>query len=823
MSTLLQDLRFGLRMLAKNPGFTAVTILTLALGIGATTAIFSVIYAVLLRPLPYFQADRLLELREVNDHGGAMNFADPNFQDVRASSQSLEGVAEYGAWLESVAGASEPTRTMVARVSRDFFPLLRVQPVMGRGFAAEDQRFGAAPVALASYAYWQDTLGGAGDLSRVKLTIENQTVSVIGVLPPGFRYPEDSDLWVPRELLENLPSRTAHNWRVLARLREGGPLQPARIELTGIAHRLKKQFGKDTGMVDVSAVRMQDWMTRHVQKPLTILLAAVGFLLLVACANVANLLLARLSWRERELAVRLALGAGRGRLMGQFLTESMLLALAGGALGVALAHWGVQTLLAIAPANLAGTGQAGINLPVLLFTLILATGVAASLGFLAAGRAAFGHPESALAERGQGQLGTVRSQRLGRAIASAQLAITLVLLVGAGLLGRSLLRVLAVSPGFRTDHLLTLDLRLPDLDLPAPGPQADRQRAQRAAFLDHLLARLRALPGVQEVGGTGGLPLSGELADGTFLVMNPSDKAPSMDDFEKLAHNTARTGEADYCVASEGYFRALGIPLLRGRLFSETDTMDSPHVALISQALARERWPRQDPLGQTLEFGNMDGDARLLTVVGVVGDVHDDSLESPPAPIIYVSARQRAQSTFHFVVVMRTALPPAALIPAARAIVRDLAPEVPPSFSTFNKVFADSLQTRRFNLLLVGVFAATALLLAITGIYGVVSYSVAQRTREFGVRMALGAEAGDVLRQVLGQGLVTALVGVGLGAAGSLALTRTMSSLLFGISPTDPPTFAGVAVALLSVALGACYLPARRATKVDPMVALRHE
>src|SRR5271157_575792 len=816
MSTLIQDLKFGLRMLAKNPGFTGVAVLTLALGIGATVAIFSVVYGVLLRPLPYFQPDRLVELREVNSRGGRMQFADPNFEDVRASSQTLDGVAEYAAWLESVAGPSEPTRTMTASVSRDFFPMLRVQPVLGRGFAPEDQRFGAAPVALVSYAYWKQYLGGASDLSRTKLNIENHDVAVVGVLPAGFRFPSDSDIWVPRELWERYPSRTAHNWHVLARLRQGVVLAQARSELTGIARRLKQQFGKDTMMVDISAVRLQDFLTSDVSEPLHILLGAVGFLLLVACANVANLLLARVAAREREFAIRVALGAGRLRLVGQFLTETLLLALAGGALGVLLAQWGVDALLAIAPSNLAPSEHVSVNLPVLLFAVAMAMGVALSLGLFAAWRAARGDPEQALAERGQGYLGTVHGHRLGRAVASAQLAITLVLLVGAGLLGRSLLRVLSVDPGFRTDHILTMDMALP----PA---EKDADQVQRLDFLNNLFAQLRALPGVVEVGGTGGLPLSEDLADGTFLVMNPGEKAPGMDNLEKLFQDTTRTGSADYCVASEGYFHVLGIPLLRGRLFRDTDTMNSPHVALISQTLARQKWPNQDPLGQTLEFGNMDGDTRLLTVVGIVGDVHVENLEAKPPAIIYVDYQQRPQAAWQFTVVVRSSLPPATLIPAARRILRDLAPEVPPSFSTFTKVFADSLKARCFNLTLVGVFASTALLLAMAGIYGVMAYSVAQRTREFGVRIALGAEVADVLRLVLRQGLAIVAVGVALGILGSFALTRIMATLLFGVSATDPLTFAGVTIALALVALAASYVPARRATKVDPMVALRYE
>ena len=819
MGVLFQDVRYGLRMLAKNPGFTAVAVLTLALGIGANSAIFSVVYGVLLRPLPYPKPDQIVDLREVSAEGGRMHFADPNFEDVRSQSHVFQGVAEYSAWLQPVSGGSEPTRSTVASVSHDFFPLMAVGPVLGRGFLAEDQRFGAAPVALVSYGYWKQYLGGMNNLSTLKLTIENQSVSVVGVLPPGFRFPSDSDIWVPRELWERLPSRTAHNWQVVARLRDGVPLAQARAELTGIAQRLKQQYGQDTMMTDVAVSPLRDALTSDIRPALLVLLGAVGFLLLVACANVVNLLLAQAAARERELAVRSALGAGRNRLVRQFLTEALLLSVAGGTLGVLAALWGVDALVALAPSNLPRLQDVAVNLPVLSFTFALSVAVAAGLGIFTALRATSGELQGALVERGQGHTGTLRGQRLSRVIIAAQMAITVVLLAGAGLLGRSLLRVLEVNPGFRTEHVLTIDLAM-------PSAGNDTQKVQRVAFLSELFSRLRAVPGVLEVGGVDGLPLTSGLPDGTYVLMNPQENPQRIKDLEQLWHDSTRTGDADYCLASEGYFRALGIPLLRGRLFDQRDTMDAPHVALISQSLAREKWPNQDPLGRTIEFGNMDGDLRLLTVVGVVGDVREDSLEARPRPTIYVNYRQRPQAmnaTGRFTLVMRTAADPAVVFSAAREIVRGLDPNVPPSFNTFTEVFSASLKTRRFNLTLVGVFAATALLLAVAGIYGVMAYSVARRTHEMGVRIALGAGAPDVLRLVLSQAMLTTVVGVVVGIAGSFVLTRAMQSLLFGVSATDPVTLAGVALLLGFAALLASYIPARRATKVDPMVALRYE
>jgi putative ABC transport system permease protein len=815
METMIQDFRYALRVLRKTPGFTFVTVFTLALGIGATTAIFGVVYGVLLRPLPYDHPNQIVQLWEVNDHGHRVHFTDPNFEDIRSQNHSLEGLAEFGTEEESVSGGAEPTRTIVSSVSQDFFPLMRVQPVLGRGFLAENHRFGAAPVALVSYGYWTQELGSARDLSAVKLTIMNQPVSVIGVLPAGFRFPEQAEIWVPRELWERLPSRTAHNWQLVGRLRDGVDPVQAQAELTVIARQIKQQFGRDVDMTDVAMVRLQEAMTGSVRPALLILLGAVGFLLLIACANVANLLLAQASTRERELAIRAAVGAGRARLARQFLTESLVLSIAGGGLGVLIARWGVVALLQLAPPEMPHFEGAPISLPVLLFAFGICLVVALGLGLFSVARATSGDVQRALGEQGRSQTSSRRSQRVGRAIIAGQLAITLVLLTGAGLLGRSLLQVLSIDPGFRTDHIVTVDLAL------SFAPE-DARRA-RAQLLTELLARLSHIPGVEDAGGAATLPLTSGLADGTYAMLTPSGQPPrSLDDWGTWIHD-ARTGYGEYCPVSEGYFRVLGIPLLQGRLFDDSDTMDAPHVAVISQSLAREQWPGQDPIGHRLEFGNMDGDLRPLTIIGVVADVHEDSLEKPTGPIVYVNYRQRPQATSNFVAVLRSATDPSAVISSARQIVRELDPNVPPIIGTFAEVSALSLQSRRFNLILLGAFAGTALLLAVAGLYGVMAYSVARRTAELGTRIALGATRANVLRMVLRQGLATAVIGVAIGIAGALGLTRTLQSFLFGLSPTDPLTFAVVALLLILVALLACYIPARRASKVDPMTALRYE
>ncbi len=764
MQILWLHFRHALRQLRIRPGFTAITVLTLALGIGATTAIFSVVYGVLLRPLPYANPDQIVQLWELDATGHRMNFAEPNFVDLRAASNSFAAITETGGDEVTVTGGAAPTRVNAAVVSQDFFKVLQVSPVVGRGFSSEDQRQGAAPVLLVSHAYWQQYLGGAPDLSKFKLVADNRVFSVIGVMPQNFSFPDNAALWIPRDFFPPDTSRTAHNWVVFGRLADHASLPQASAELNTIAHRLKQQYGQDTDMSTASVIRLQDAMTAQVRPALFLLLGAVGFLLLVACANVANLLLAQSAARQRELAIRAALGADRHTLVRQFLVESFVLCGISGALGVIAARWGVDLLVALAPKDLPRLDSVSTNLPVLFFVLCLTILLSVALGIFTAFRATTGDVREALAEGGREQISGPRGQRFGRTIVAAQLATTLVLLVGAGLLGRSLLRVLSVDPGFRTEHIVTMDLSLPSIEKDADKPA-------RVQFVDELIGRLRALPGVASVGAAGSLPLASDfLPNGTFLVLHPGQQPQRVEDFEALMHNTSITGYADYCVASDDFFSVLGIPLRDGRFFDSRDTLDTPHVAVINEALARKRWPNENPLGQTIEFGNMDGDLRLLTIVGVVGDVRTRSLETRPSPTIYVNYRQRPQSTSSFTVVMRTSLPPTTLIPEGREILHSLDPNLPPHFNTFGEIFVSSLAARRFNLILVAAFAAAALLLAAAGIYGVMAYSVARRTRELGVRMALGATAGDVLRLVLGQGLGTTAIGVAIGIAGSLAL-----------------------------------------------------
>ncbi len=570
-------------------------------------------------------------------------------------------------------------------------------------------------------------------------------------------------------------------------------------------------------------VALHDSMTRPTRSALLILLGAVGFLLLVACANVANLLLAQASVRERELAVRSALGAARGRLIRQFLTEASLLALVSGALGTLGAYVGVSGLLALAPASLPRLDSISINPPVLLFALLLSSAVAIGLGAFTAIRATSGNVREALGEGGRSQAGSLASQRLGRGIVAAQIAITLVLVIGAGLLGRSLMKILEVNPGFRVDKIVTMDVTLP-----WPGWTDDKAKAAEVNFFSNLIARLKQIPGVRHVGATNGLPMDGGLPNGLFLLMTQDElpKTPNNVDelgreFDLLFQQKQRLGEAEYCIATAGYFQALEIPLIRGRMFDDRDTADAPHVALISESLARSRWPGQDPIGRTIEFGGMDGDMRLLTIVGIVSDIHENGLDAPPRPTVYVDLFQRPRPAIS--VTMLSDANTQMITTAARGILQELNPEIPANFRTLQQVYSASLGSRRFNLILIAFFGVVALVLATAGVFGVMAYSVSRRTREIGVRVALGARSRDVLKMILSQGLRTILIGLLIGLAGSLALTRTMASLLFEVTATDPLTFAAVIALLIAAALLACYIPARRATKVDPIVALRYE
>ena len=823
METLLRELRYSLRALTKSRGFSAIAILTLALGIGASTSIFSVVDAVLLRALPYPNLRQIVRVWEQTPNGHRLQFADPNFDDFHAQNNTFAHLAEYAELPRSVSGGREPVRVNIAEVTGGFFEAFGVAPFRGRDFAPEEQRPQGTPAAIVSYHYWQRYLGGAADLSRCHLSMEGAVYPVIGVMPEGFDFPAGVAAWIPRDFPRD-QSRSAHNWDSIGRVRDGITLAQARANLSAIARRIKNHYGKDVDLSDAAVLPLADAMVGDVRTALVTLLGAVGLLLLVACANVAGLLLGRNSARSKELAVRVALGAGRGRLMQQFLAESFSLSLVGGVLGILLAAWAVRILPAILPANLPRQQGISVNTPVLLFALVAIVAVAVSLGLFAAWRAAHGDLQEALTSGCRSFTGSAASQRFRGFVVIGEIAATLVILIGAALLGRSFWRLIETSPGFRQQNLITMQFLPPNPQGHVMMDQSDV--ARQVHLVEEISNRLRTIPGVESLGLAGAMPVAegDNLSEGDFLILNGKKPPANFEDFGRLAQNRSQAGHALYCVAGKAYFRTLGISLVRGRMFGEHDNWSSPHVAVISESLARERWPNQDPIGQIIEFGNMDGNLKPLTIVGIAGDVRARGLDHAPSGVIYVDYRQRgfninSQPT----ILMRSAVPLGEIVPKARGIFRDLAPDAPVKFSTFADEMGGWLADRRFLLLLVGLFSAAALTLAAVGIYGVVAFSVTRRTQEIGIRMALGAQRRDVLRLVVGEGARLALSGVAIGIAASLFITRLLSSLLFGVSATDPITFAGVGALLSLVALLASYIPARRAMRLDPNRALHYE
>jgi ABC-type antimicrobial peptide transport system permease subunit len=824
METLIKDLRYGIRSLTKRPGFTAIAVLTLALGIGASTAIFSVVDGVLLRSLPYPDADQIVQLREVNERGGRMPFAEPNFLDVRARSHSFQGIAQYAGQLATITGGSEPVRASTYTVSADFFNVLGIKPIVGRTFAPEESKAGG--VAVVSYGFWQRLLGGKPDLTGTSLRVMDQSLNVIGVMPAEFAFPRNAEIWVPREMFPAEISRSAHNWSVVARMRPDVTAEQAYADVNGIAKQLKQEFGKDMDGVDFAVVPQQEYMVGNVRGALLMIFTAVGFLLLVACANVANLLLAQVTTRQREFSVRAALGATRSRLARQFITENLLLVIIAGALGVLFAFWGVNLLLGLNQQALPRMSEIGVNARVVGFTLGLSVLIAVLLGIVPLLRFSMKDLEASLREAGGATLGSA-GQHSRNLLVVAQMALTLILLVGAGLLGKSFYRLLQIDPGFRTESAVAMELSLPNPrmdesrykklmesyerlmkggEAPAEDTRFTAEEERQRLFQQQLLERLGNTPGVTAAGTINYLPLAGGGPDGNFLVNN----------------NPARQGHAEYRLASAGYFAAMGIPLLRGRTFDATDQVNAPNAAVVSQAFVKKYFANEDVIGQTIQFGNMDGDLRLLHIVGVVGDVHDYGVDVAVGPTVYGNALQRLPSST-WNVVARAQAEPGSLVPVMRETVRSLDSQLPLKFRTLDQVFSSSLDQRRFSLVIFGVFGVAALLMAAMGIYGVTAYVVTQRTREIGIRMALGAQLADVLKMVLRYAMTLVVIGTIAGLAGAYAVTRVMSNLLFEVTPTDLVTFVAVPAVLLLVALVACLIPARRATKVDPLITLRYE
>ena len=811
LEQLWQDVRYAARMLRKSPGFTAVAVLTLALGIGANTAIFSVVYAVLLRPLPYADPGQLVIIFQAKPQEQVpftgINYL--NFAECRAQSHAFAEMAANQAHQLTLTGAGEPSVLTTMVVTPEIFSLLEAQPLLGRTFLAEDGKRGAAPVVILSENLWRSQFGADPNLVGRSISLDKRLFAVVGIMPASFHsllLTAHEDIWIPiaqDPLFGPWMSRFSGHWlRVIGRLKPGVSLAQAQAEMDAMSAALAKEDPADNAGWQIRVAPLQENIVGESRTALLVSLAAVGLVLLIACVNIANLLLSRASSRAREIALRIALGAGRKRIVRQLLTESAVLGLLGGIAGIVLAYWGVHALSSLLPADLPRAQTIRVDGWVLGFAVVLSFvasfifGLAPSL-FAADSSLQRGLKESA------GRSGESGGQRRARGfLAVAEIALAMVLLVAAGLLMRSFTMLTSVNPGFNAEHVVKADISLPQFQYSTPQ--------QWSAFSDALLERIHAEPGLQDSAMAAPLPLDeGNVNLGFEIVGNPP-----------LPPNTAVT--ADFTSVSPDYFRVMEIPLLRGRLFNEQDSPSAPRVALISETLARRFFPNQDVLGKQLKFGfPPDGDV-AREIVGVVGDVRDISLSEAPGPMMYVPF---AQAPFWGgQLVVRSSLSSASAAVSIRKVTHDIDKDLPVTdIATLPETLDASVAQPRFRTLLIGLFGLIALLLAAVGIFGVISYSVSRRTHEIGIRVALGATPASVLRLILGESAKLVLLGLAVGIPVALGLARFLSSLLFEVHPADPLTFFGVAVLLTAVALIACYLPARRAMRVDPMVALRYE
>ncbi|HZS05943.1 MAG TPA: ABC transporter permease [Blastocatellia bacterium] len=791
METLWHDLRYGVRMLRRRPGFTAVAVIALALGIGANTAIFSVVYGVLLRPLPYKDAERIV----------IASISPPDFRDLKEANQVFDQMAIWASNLYNVNTGGEVSQVLGAVVSPEFFPMLG-NPLLGRVFRPEEDR---TPLAVISHDFWQSRYGGEQDAIGKTIRLSGKVYTIIGVMPPEFQYPNGQfKLWVTfNSAMDAAPGQAENRqlriFRAVAHLKPGVTAARMQDEIASISLRLQQQYPKTNSGVMIEFRSLPERILGDVRRALWVLLGTVGFVLLIACANVANLTLARTAAREREIAIRTAMGAGRWRVMRQLLTESLLLAGLGGALGLLLAMWGIDVLPGLSAGNIPRLTTVGINTRVLLFTLGASMLTGILFGLVPAWQATRGGLNQSLREGGRGAFGSVRGRRLRGALVVAEVALSLVVLIGAGLLIRSFTRLLEVERGFVTDNLLTLNVGLVDYK--------DPQR--RAAISHDLVDRIARVPGVEAVGAGTGLPPVTPQRGTRFAV-------------EGLPNDNADERSSYFIAVSPDYFRALGTPLVEGRAFNERDAAGAAKVVIINRALARRLFPNESAIGKRLQLVNPDQSNDWRDIVGVVGDVRYSGLDDPGEAAVYTPF---AQTPFIWNYLMvRTSVAPESVIQAVRNAVASVEPNLEAAnFQTMNRLVSESVAQPRFYTLLLGAFALLALVLAAVGIYGVISYSVTQRTHEIGLRMALGAQTHDVLKLVVRQGMVPALAGTGVGLVASFGLTRLMTSLLFNVSATDPVTFAIITALLIGVALAACWVPARRAMKVDPMEALRYE
>lgn len=805
MGTLLQDLRYGVRMLMKNPGITLIGVITLALGIGSTTTIFSLANGYLLRPLPYPDSEQLVRINEFSAQQrgliGGVSF--PNFLDWREQNQVFTGISAWTGDGYALTGDGDPEKLPGASVSYNLFEVLGVAPVLGRTFRAEEDRPGNDLVVILAHSLWERRFGAKPDIIGQTITINDRPRTVIGVMPPDFKFPEVAEIWLPLAIDARFWPRAHHGLGCVARLKPGVLLAQAQADMTSVARRIEEQNPFTNKGQGVILVNMRDALVvAGTRDALLTLFGVVALVLLIACANVANLLLARASARQREIAIRLALGAGRWRIFRQLLTESFLLGVIGGLFGLALASWSVNLIIAANPEPVPFWMKFNIDNRVLAFTAGISLLTTFIFGTAPALRASRVDLNETLKEGGGRGSSGGSHHRLRRLLVITEVALSLILLISAGLLMRDFLRLQSSNPGFKPENVLTLQLNLPE-------SKYDTQE-KRQIFFQDLLERINSLPGVKEAGATSSLPLRGTWKQRLWV-----EGFPVLSVEQALTVNTH--------VITPGYLKAMGVPILMGRDFTHADTVTGMKVAIIDEGMAQEYWPGQSPLGKRIRFSLPEKkNDPWYTIVGVVGNVRNESLSLTPSKSVYLPHAQFSLGGMTLAV--RTAAGPESLVGAIRNQVKAMDSNLPVTqMLTMTEVVSRSIFRPRLLAILFGIFAGVALLLASGGIYGVMSYSVSQRTHEIGIRLALGAQRGDVLRLIVVQGMRLIVAGTFIGLAGALALTRLIRSFLTEISPTDPLTFGLIAALLGIVALLACYVPARRATKLDPLIALRND
>ncbi len=801
MQTFWQDMRYGGRLMLRNPGFTFITMLTLALGIGATSTIFSFINGILLRPLPYDDAARLVMLDEFSSkRSGSFGVSFPNFVDWREQNRVFTGIAAYGGDDFTLTGGTDPVQLQGSQISFNTFEILGIPPLLGRSFTATEDQPGQDGVVILGYSLWTTRFGAKPEIIGQKINLHNRARVVIGVMPPQFKFPDNAELWVPLALNTQMWTRNDHGLSAVARLKPGITLEQANADMTAVARRIEEQNPITNEGMGVRLTAMREALTSDYQTSLPLLLGVVGMVLLIACANVANLLTARASTRQLETAVRAALGAGRTRLIRQMLVECLLLGLLGGGFGLALAWWGRDLVLAAIPIDFPFWMKFNLDWRVICFTMAVTLLTSVTFGMAPALQASQVDLNGTLKEGGRSGSGAGR-QNLRSLLVVAEVALSLVLLIGAGLMMRSFIQLQRIDPGFNPEHLLTARVDLPSARYDTPE--------KVEAFYKRLLERAGALPGVQAVGATSNLPLQNWW--GRSLTVE--------------GHSVLSVGQAPmifHNVITPNYLRAMGIPLRAGRDFTDGDTRNSQKVTIIDERLAREYWPNESPLGKRVRFGPPEQNEPWHTIIGVAAGVKQERLDLVRRSSVYLPHSEITLDDL--TLALRSTISSADLTAALRRELKALDPSLPlTQVLTMEEIVSRSVWQPRLIAMLFSLFATVALLLAAVGIYGVMSYSVTQRTREFGIRMALGAQRRDVLWLIVTQGLKLTVAGVAIGLAGAIGLTRLMTELLFGVSATDPLTFMAIALLLILVALLACWIPAQRATKVDPMISLRYE